>query len=96
MKNRHVSSLPANAKSQRAVLPSLLGAVAGESSPFSGVRQDDGAVGAGPCWRCSVSPHPSPGSGAARGVHGAGQGGEGVGRVRVPGCLCAQILARGH
>ena len=36
MKNRHVSSLPANAKSQRAAPPSLLGAVAGESSLFRG------------------------------------------------------------
>ena len=36
MKNRHVSSLPANAKSQRAALPSLLGAVAEESNLFRG------------------------------------------------------------
>lgn len=36
MKNRHVSSLPPNAKSQRAALPCLLGAVAGESSLFWG------------------------------------------------------------
>lgn len=36
MKNRHVSSLPANAKSQRAALPSLLGALAGESNLFRG------------------------------------------------------------
>lgn len=96
MKNRHVSSLPANAKSQRAALPSLLGAVAGESNFFRGFGKktvlwvlEHG--GGAPC-----PPHPSPGSGVARGVCRAGQGGEGVGCVRVPGCLCARILARGH
>lgn len=36
MKNGHTSSLPANIKSQRAVLPSLLGAAAGDSSLFWG------------------------------------------------------------
>lgn len=36
MKNSHMSSLPANTKSQRAVLPSLLGAAAGDSSLFWG------------------------------------------------------------
>lgn len=34
MKNSHTSSLPANTKSLRAVLPSFLGAAAGESSLF--------------------------------------------------------------
>lgn len=36
MKNGHTSSLPANTESQRAVLPSLLGAAAGDSSLFWG------------------------------------------------------------
>lgn len=36
MKNSHRSSFPANTESQRAVLPSLLGAVAGDSSFFWG------------------------------------------------------------
>lgn len=36
MKNGHTSSLPAKTKSQRAVLPSLLGAAAGDSSLFWG------------------------------------------------------------
>lgn len=36
MKNSHTSSLPANTKSQRTVLSSLLGATAGDSSLFWG------------------------------------------------------------
>lgn len=36
MKNRHMSSLPANAKSQRAALPSLFRALARESDLFGG------------------------------------------------------------
>lgn len=36
MKNSHTSSLPANTKSQRAVLSPLLGATAGDSSLFWG------------------------------------------------------------
>lgn len=62
MKNHH--ELTANAKNQRAVLPSLLGAVAGESSPFQGSKMTVlwvlEHVGGAP-----RPPYPSPGSGAA-------------------------------
>lgn len=94
MKNGHRSSLPANTKSQRAVLPPLLGAAAGDSSFFWGsskmsvlcVLEHTGEA---------PRPQPSPGRGAARGERRAGRGGEGVGCVRVPG-VCARILARGR
>lgn len=96
MKNRHMSSLPANAKSQRAALPSLFRALARESDLFWGSGKTTIPWVLEPTGGAPCPPHPSSGSGAVHGVRGAGRGREGVGCVRVPGCLCAWILARGR
>lgn len=94
MKNRHVSSLPTNAKSQRAALPSLFRALARQSDLFWGsgkatVPRVLEHAGGAPC------PPPQPWQwGSAWGARGWARR-EGVGCVRVPGCLCAWILARG-
>jgi len=66
MKNHHVSSLPANAKSQRAALPSLLGAVAGGSSLFQGSGTE--RVGGAPC-----PPTPAVAAGRRVGCTGLGE-----------------------
>lgn len=95
-----MNSLPANVKSQRAALPSLFGAAAGLSILSWGFSkasalQVPGHVGGALYPPRLPSPQQwGPRTGQCVGVHGAGKR---QGRcVRVPGCLCAQILARGH
>lgn len=73
-KNRHMNSLPANVKSQRAALPSLFGAAAGLSILSWGFSkasalQVPGHIGGAPC------PPPSPQPPAVGSTNGAVRGG---------------------
>lgn len=90
-KNRHMNSLPANVKSQRAALPSLSGAAAGLSILSWGFSkasalQVPGHIGGAPCPP-PTSPAPS------SGVHerGSAWGCTGLGRDRGDMCECPGV-----
>lgn len=100
-KNRHHgNSLPGSAESQRAAPPSLLGAGAGPSILFwGGFRKVSVLRVPAHIEGCSMSPKtPTPISGVReRGSAWGARGWEERGGcVRVPGCLCARVLARGR